>query len=574
VYAVIALVLVGLAYGAYLRLRPIGPIVSRSSTVAVAPGTVQGLISGTGQVAEDNYDDLAYLSSGVVATVNVKTGDSVKKGDVLGSLDPRPFDITVAQAKANLAGAQAKLATVQAGPRQEDVDVANAQLGAAQAKLASMLAQGRPENVKAAEAALAAATAKLHELQQGALSSDLASAKTAVDQAQSLVNQQQDNLTKLTAPADPLDVKNATLAVETAKNALYAAQTTRDGVCGPSATSYSCNSANANVASAQTAITQAELKLQQLTQPPKPEDVDAAKAALASAKAQLTSSQAKLAQLQAGTLPDDIAQATATVNQAQQNLAVQKAPFTDDDIAQQRLVVAQLTAQVALKKTPYTQQDVDAAKAAVDVAQAQLDLANFNRDNATMKAPIDGVVESIGAYPGEVASNLPPTVAFRIVDMNTLVLNLDVDEQDVGHVQVGQDATMTFDALPGKTFKGKVVWIPPNASVTSGVIAYRIKLTIPAGQGVLAGMTGRADIVYASHANVLVVPSRAVRNDGQKQVVGIFDGTKVLPRPVTIGLTDNGLTEIVSGLKPGDLVVVPSTAELVGPGVTANNQQH
>jgi multidrug resistance efflux pump len=260
VYAVVALVLVGLAYGAYLRLRPIGPIVSRSSTVAVAPGTVQGAISGTGQVAEDNYDDLAYLSSGVVATVNVKNGDVVKKGDVLGSLDPRPFNIAVAQATANLASAQAKLAAVEAGPRQEDVDVANAQLGAAQAKLASMLAQGRPENVKTAEAALAAATAKLHELQQGALRSDLAAAKTAVDQAQALVNQQQDSLTKLTAPPDPLDVKNATLAVQTAKNGLYAAQTTRDGVCGPSATSYSCSSANANVASAQTAITQAELQ--------------------------------------------------------------------------------------------------------------------------------------------------------------------------------------------------------------------------------------------------------------------------------------------------------------------------
>jgi RND family efflux transporter MFP subunit len=572
VYTVILLVLIGIAYGAYWRLRPIERVVSRSSTVPASTGTVKGVISGTGQVAASTYDNLSYLSTGVVATVNVHIGDSVKKDDVLGTLDPRPFDIAVAQQKANVAAAQARLAAIQAGPRQEDVDVANAALGVAQAKLASMLAQGRPENVKAAEATLASATAKLHELQQGAVSADIVAAKTAVDQAKSTLAQRQDDLAKLTRPPDPIDVKNAQLAVETAKNALYGAQTSRDGICGPSSTSYACNSANANVASAQTAITQAQLKLDQLNQGPRAEELDAAKAAVASAQAQLTGSEAKLAQLQSGSLPDDIAQASATVDQATQTLALQKTPFTDDDVAQQRLVIAQLTAQLALKKAPYTQADIDAAKAAVDLAQSQLDLAIFNRDNATIKAPFGGIIGSIGAYPGEVATSLPAIVAFQVVDPNDLELGLDVDENDVTHVKVGQGATMTFDALPSRTFNGKVISIPPNASVTSGVTAYRVKLSIPNAEGVKPGMTGRAEIVYEQHDNVLVVPSRAVRNDGEKQVVGILDGTKTVPRPVTIGMTENGLTEISSGLKAGELVVVPSTAELVSSGLNDNQR--
>jgi HlyD family secretion protein len=570
-YVILMVIIVALAIGTYFRLKPIDHPIARSTTVPATTGSILGKVSSTGQVSAHTYVNLSYVSSGRVENVNVKLGDTVKKGDVLGNLEKKPFEIALAQQQANLAGAKARLAAIQAGPRQEDVDVAQALLGAAQAKLAGMLAQGRPEDVKAAEATLAASSAKLHELQQGSLNADVVAAKTAVDQAQALVTQRQSDLAKLNRPADPIDLQNAQLAVDAAKTNLWTQQTTRDGICGQGA-GYRCDAANSAIATAQTAVQQAQLRLDQLKQGPKAEEVTSATAAVASAEAQLSSSQAKLAQLRSGALPDDVAQAAAAVDQAQQNLAARKTPFTDADITQQRLVVAQMTSQLALKKAPYQQTDVDQANAAVDQATAQVAMAQLTLDNATISSPIDGVVGTIGAYPGELATSLPPVTEFQVVDPNDLRLDLDIDESDISHVQVGQDVNVAFDALPGRPFAGKVLSVAPSASVLSGVTTYQVKVSIPNPDGVKPGMTGRADIIYARRDNVLLVPNRAVRIDGDKRVVGILQGDKVVPQTVTLGVSDDRSTEVLSGLKVGDLIAVPSTSTLVPAAFVAPKQ--
>jgi HlyD family secretion protein len=401
----------------------------------------------------------------------------------------------------------------------------------------------------------------LHELQQGALASDVAAAQTGIDQAQADLTKRQADLADLVRPPDPQAIKEAELSVAAAKASYWKSQTSRDGICGGiSAADARCQAANAQVGIDETTLEQVQAKLQQLQEGPKPEDVNAAKAAIAGSQTQLAGARAKLAQVQAGTLPDELAQAEAAVNQAKETIALKQHPYVDSDIAQQREVVAQADAVLALKKAPYTQSDLEGAKADLHAAQSALELAKFNLATASIIAPFDGVVSEVTFHAGEFYNGLIAAPVVALVDPLNLRLYVSVDENDVSNVQVGEDVNITFDALPGQAFAGKVIAIAPDAAVQSGVATYTASISLPNATGVKPGMTGNATIIYARRDNVLIVPNRALRTEGGSRVVSVLEGAKVTPRPVSTGVSDDKSTEILSGLRAGDQVVIPSTA--------------
>lgn len=564
-WTVVIIVLVAIAYLAYVLVRAPATTVPAVSTVPAELGPISGVVNSTGQVAPWTEGKLSFRTSGQIVSIPVRVGDAVKKGSTLASLDTTDLKIQVEQSQANLDSAQAKLDAVQAGPRKEDVAAAQAALDAAQAKLDGMLAGGRAEDVTSAQAALTSAQAKLHELKAGSLPSDLASAQADVDKAQATLATATDNLANLQRPPDPLAIQSAQLAVQQSQDALWSAQSSRDGTCAPQNPRYLCDAANATVAADQVALQQAQVKLSQIQEPPKPEDLAADKAAISSAQTQVASAKVKLAQLKAGPVSDDVIQAEAAVTQAQQALDLKKQPYSDSDIAQQRQAVAQAKAELALRQAPYTTSDLEAAKAAVSQSRAQLELTQYNLDSAVLKAPFDGIVSAVNADVGELASSTGGGAIVSLVDPNDLRLDVSVDETDIANVEVGRDANVTFDALPAKTFPGKVVSIAPSASVQQGVATYLVSISLKNAAGVKPGMTGNADIIYANHDKVLLVPNRAVRTEGNRRVVTVLDGTKLVPHPVTVGLSDDQNSEILSGLKQGDQVVIPVTSSVLPP---------
>ena len=564
-WTVILIIVAVIVYAAYVLVRSPANTAPAVSTVPAELGSISGVVNSTGQVAPLTEAKLSFRTSGQITSIPVRVGDAVKKDSTLASLDTTDLKIQVDQSQANLDSAQAKLDAVQAGPRKEDVAAAQAAFDAAQAKLDGMLAGGRAEDVTSAQAALTGAQAKLHELKAGSLPSDLASAQADVDKAQATLATATGNLANLQRPPDPLAVQSAQLTVQQAQDALWSAQSSRDGTCAPQNPHYLCEAANASLAADQVALQQAQVKLAQLQEPPKPEDVAADQAAVASAQTQVASAKVKLAQLKAAPVSDDVVQAEAAVTQAQQTLDLKKQPYSDSDIAQQRQAVAQAKAQMDLKMAPYTASDLEAAKAGVSQARAQLALAQYNLDSAVLKAPFDGIVSAVTADIGELASSTGGGTIVSLVDPNDLRLDVSVDETDVANVAVGRDANVTFDALPGKTFPGKVVSIAPSASVQQGVATYLVSISLKNATGVRPGMTGNADIIYAKHNNALLVPNRAVRTEGNRRVVTVLDGTKSTPHPVTVGVSDDQNTEILSGLKQGDQVVIPVTSSVLPP---------
>jgi HlyD family secretion protein len=191
---------------------------------------------------------------------------------------------------------------------------------------------------------------------------------------------------------------------------------------------------------------------------------------------------------------------------------------------------------------------------------AQLDQVKYNLAAATLTAPFDGMVAAVNVNVGELASPAAPIPLLSLVDPSNLRLDASVDETDVSHVQRGQDVTVAFDAVPGKTFQGKVLSIAPNATVQSGVASYIVSISVESSPEIKPGMTGNADIIYAHHDDALLVPSRAVRTDGDNRLVSVLEGGQVVAKTVVVGVSDDKSTEIVSGIQPGDQVVLPSTS--------------
>ena len=207
-----------------------------------------------------------------------------------------------------------------------------------------------------------------------------------------------------------------------------------------------------------------------------------------------------------------------------------------------------------------------------DIATAyigQLQQAQIDLDNNTLVAPFDSIVASITGNPGETAP--AGTNGFiTLVDPSAVRIDVTVDEADVAKLAVGKPATITFDALPGRPFRGNVISVAPTGTLSQGVVTYPVSINIDSRNQVLpGGMTASATIIIDEKTNVVAVPLRAVRRAGREQVVDVIgaDG-KPAPRTVRTGVQNDQLVEITDGLQEGEQIAVQgTTVRSGGPGI-------
>jgi HlyD family secretion protein len=218
--------------------------------------------------------------------------------------------------------------------------------------------------------------------------------------------------------------------------------------------------------------------------------------------------------------------------------------------------LAQVKAQLdKLQRSP-TAEEVAIAEAQAEQSRAALEGAKLRVADAILQAPFSGTVVSVGPQVGELVSAATPIVV--LADLEHYYIDASIDETDIGRLQVGQDVAITLDAFPDVTLNGKVTQIDPLGSVAQGVVTYGVEIEVTSVQGTLRpNMTTTVDIVVARKENALVVPNRAVRRGtaGRYQVEVMQEG-KAESRPVTIGLSNEVVTEIVEGVSEGEEVVV------------------
>jgi HlyD family secretion protein len=320
---------------------------------------------------------------------------------------------------------------------------------------------------------------------------------------------------------------------------------------------------------------------------------------------QIRAGQAQLAANQAG-----VAQAQATVSEANAQLARLQEVY--------RLSNGRVPSATELQTGRANAQRAVAAlrtaQANVAAARAQLAQSQTQRSRSIIRSPVSGVVLARQVDPGQTvaASFNTPTLFVIAEDLTKMKLEVAVDEADVGEVKLGQGATFTVDAFPGRTFPARITRVDlgsnqtvsaatastsTTATTTTGqVVSYAADLSVenPTGQ-LRPGMTATADIVTSDKKNVLLVPNAALRFKpaaaGAGQGGGIagsltfrprrdrpertatvargatqtvyVKGADGQPQPVQVvtGDTNGNVTEVIGGnLKPGQEVITGQLA--------------
>lgn len=191
----------------------------------------------------------------------------------------------------------------------------------------------------------------------------------------------------------------------------------------------------------------------------------------------------------------------------------------------------------------------------------------YQQTSPDLVAPISGTVEDLTYVPGMLISSAvssgitqSQTIASIVTDaLPTITVNLS--EVDVNRTHGGAKATLTFDALPGKTYTGKIVGVNKTGVVSSGVTNYPATIQLDAMvPEILPNMSVSTNIIVATAADVLVVPSEAVQSANGQTGVRILRNGQAQTVTVETGLTSDTQTEITSGLSQGDVVITRTAA--------------
>ena len=335
---------------------------------------------------------------------------------------------------------------------------------------------------------------------------------------------------------------NAQLALATAEQAVVTAQKARQSKLFQRASQQTIDISQANLIVAQDALDKAETMYSQNSTRSRQDTVYAnALSELATAQQSATKAQYNLAYVQGLPSPLDIATADA-------NLALAKAQLLDAETAWNRV------------KDGPNESDVIAVQAKVTVAQATL-------DQVRIKAPFDGTITQINSKPGDLVS--AGTQAFQIDDMSTLYVDVSVSEIDINRVQLGQTATLSFDAVPGKEFNGVVSDIATTGVITSGAVNYTVTLQMTdSSPEIKPGMTAAASITTVQLTGVLTVPNQAIRTVSGNQVVYVLrNNTNARPVEVVLGASNDTDSEVLqSNLQVGDLIILNPPDSTTGGG--------
>src|SRR4029079_12884252 len=181
-----------------------------------------------------------------------------------------------------------------------------------------------------------------------------------------------------------------------------------------------------------------------------------------------------------------------------------------------------------------------------------------NVDNAVIKATVAGVVTAISAQVGENVSSTSTTGFIVIANTGSMALHGTIGEADIVKLKLGQVANVTVDAIGTAKMTGKVTSLDPVATISGGVPVYGVDVTIDLpNQSVKPGMSGTANVIIASSPNALTVPNLAVKTaSGRRYLTVMKDGQQV-DTEVTFGISNDTVTEVLTGVQEGDIVVLP-----------------
>jgi HlyD family secretion protein len=225
------------------------------------------------------------------------------------------------------------------------------------------------------------------------------------------------------------------------------------------------------------------------------------------------------------------------------------------------------------------QASCEAAVSDIQRAEAQIRVSQAGIERTIITAPFSGVIGKISGELGEFTTPSPPGIptppTIDLIDDRCLYVTAPMDEVDAPKIRVGQEARITLDAMPNKIFPGTIRRIAPYVTeIEKQARTVDIEVDfqhIPADIPLLVGYSADVEVILERRDEVLRIPTQAIRQENRVWLVDAQN--RLVEQPVEAGLSNWSFTEIRSGLKAGDQVLISFDREGIGTGVAVQRKQ-
>jgi HlyD family secretion protein len=557
ILSIIAILL--LAYGGYKAYVALTTKAGETQYVlaSVEKGTIITAVTGSGQVSASSQVDLKSKASGVVNYVGVKAGQTVKSGTLIASINAADAQKSVRDALVNLQSAKLSLQKLEEPADALSITQAQNSLASAQ----QTLSQAQDNLTKAYDDALTVISNAFLDFPTivSGLSDILYKNSYAVGQNNMSYYDDQ--------------VKGYNMDVFIYQNSAdydyQAAKTAYD----KNFLDYKATSRTADDNTIETLLSETNDTALLISQAVKSSDNF-----LGFVKDQLTlhvkNMPALLATHQAST-----AAYTGTVNSNLSSLSSSKNSIKNykNSITSSELTIKEKTESLASLQAGTDVLDLQSSKLSVQQRQNAVYDAQSTFADYFTRAPFDGVIATVDVSKSD---DIGSGAAIATIITKQQMAEISLNEVDVAKVKVGQKATMTFDAIEDLTISGKVAQVDTIGAASQGVVSYGVKISFDTQDDrIKPGMSVNASIITDVRTDVLTVPNSAVKTQNNTSYVEMLDekattqvtGTQNVisasvptRQAVTVGISDDNVTEIISGLNEGDKVVTKTTTVAAG----------
>jgi RND family efflux transporter MFP subunit len=250
-------------------------------------------------------------------------------------------------------------------------------------------------------------------------------------------------------------------------------------------------------------------------------------------------------------LPDQLSSARSALVQAQSSAALARTNF-------ERARALAPTAVVSQQELQQAQAQLSGAEAGQAQAQSQIAALGVRLGETRIQSPLTGVVSQRRLDPGSLVGPPGGGAIITVVRVDVLRVFITINEHDLEGVTLGKDARVELDALPGRTFTGRVVRLSPGLDPVTRTLDAEVQLQNHEGE-LRPGMYGRGAIIVEVHPKAPVVSANAVIISDQKASVFVLTGDTVKRRAIVTGVDGGEWLEVKEGLRPGEEVVVAGT---------------
>ena len=306
----------------------------------------------------------------------------------------------------------------------------------------------------------------------------------------------------------------------------------------------SARESKADLAAAEARIHQARAELDLIERGGKPADRAAIEGELAAAKLELEAARKEHAAL--ARLADKQAATRQEVIDAERR--VERARVQVQALENRRNALVSET-------------DRTVAQARLQEAEAAASLARLRIDQAVIRSPVAGTVYDLAARPGAYLNG--GDLATNVGQLEKVQVRVYVDEPELGRVAAGRPVTITWDALPGRAWKGAVERLPTEiiALGTRQVGEVFCMVDNPDGE-LLPGTNINAEILSEAVEKALTIPKEALRRASNEAGVYVLEGDRIIWRKTALGASSITRAQVLEGLKEGDSVALPTNRPL------------